>query len=85
MEVSAFLTANVPPKPQHSSAWGNSTRSIPPTFRSNFSGAFPDAQHPQGVAGRVERNAVRIICPDILHPEFLYQKFREFENFWCEG
>ena len=40
-EVSAFLTANVPPKPQHSSASGSSTRSMPPTARRSFSGRSP--------------------------------------------
>ena len=28
-DTSAFFTANVPPKPQHSSAWGSSTSSMP--------------------------------------------------------
>src|SRR6056297_2109284 len=41
MDVSAFLMANVPPKPQHSSAIGNSTRSIPFTFLSSTRGALP--------------------------------------------
>ncbi len=41
IEVSAFLMANVPPKPQHSSAWGSSTRSMLRTLRNNLSGASP--------------------------------------------
>ena len=41
IEVSAFLTANVPPNPQHSSASASSTRSIPRTARSSRSGASP--------------------------------------------
>ena len=40
-EVSAFLTLKVPPKPQHSSAPGRSTRSMPSTARSSFSGRSP--------------------------------------------
>src|ERR671912_1041486 len=40
-EVSAFLTAKVPPNPQHSSASESSTRSIPRTFRNSSSGASP--------------------------------------------
>ena len=40
-EVSAFLTENVPPKPQHSPLSGSSTSSIPRTFRSSRSGASP--------------------------------------------
>ena len=41
VEVSAFLTAKVPPKPQHCSAAGSSTRSMPRTARSSRSGASP--------------------------------------------
>ena len=41
VEVSAFLTANVPPKPQQVSASGSSTRSIPVTLRSSRSGRSP--------------------------------------------
>src|SRR6266576_537860 len=41
VEVSAFLTANVPPKPQHSAASGSSTSSRPRTPRSSRSGAAP--------------------------------------------
>ena len=41
IEVSAFLTANVPPKPQHSWASSISTRSMPWTARSSRSGRSP--------------------------------------------
>ena len=41
VEVSAFLTAKVPPKPQHCSAAGSSTRSMPRTARSSRTGASP--------------------------------------------
>ena len=41
LDVSAFLIANVPPNPQHSSARGNSTSSSPRTLRSRRSGASP--------------------------------------------
>src|SRR5579883_1227486 len=40
-EVSAFFTANVPPKPQHSCAPGSSTSSRPRTARSRRRGASP--------------------------------------------
>ena len=40
-EVSAFFTAKVPPKPQHSSASGSSTRSSPRTAASSRSGRSP--------------------------------------------
>ena len=41
VEVAAFFTENVPPKPQHSSARGSSHSSSPRTFRSSLSGASP--------------------------------------------
>ena len=41
METSAFFMANVPPKPQHSCAPGSSTRSMPRTARSSWSGRSP--------------------------------------------
>src|SRR5581483_7362947 len=41
LDVSAFLIANVPPKPQHSRAWSSSTSSRPRTLRSRRSGASP--------------------------------------------
>ena len=41
IETSAFLTAKVPPKPQHSSASSSSTRSIPRTARSSRCGRSP--------------------------------------------
>src|ERR671910_264247 len=41
MEVSAFLTAKVPPKPQHSFDSGSSTKSMPCTAVSSFTGASP--------------------------------------------
>ena len=41
LETSAFLTANVPPKPQHSSASGRSTSSTPARRASSRNGASP--------------------------------------------
>ena len=41
VDVSAFFTAKVPPKPQHSSAAGSSTRSQPADLRSSRSGLSP--------------------------------------------
>ena len=40
-DTSGFFTANVPPNPQHVSASGRSTRSMPPTARSSRSGESP--------------------------------------------
>ena len=41
VEVSAFLTANVPPNPQQVSESGSGTRSMPDTRRSRRSGLSP--------------------------------------------
>src|SRR5918998_3030846 len=41
IEVSAFLIANVPPKPQHSLASGSSTKSMPRTALRSSKGASP--------------------------------------------
>jgi len=41
IEVSAFLTANVPPNPQHSAGCSSSTSSIPRTARSSRCGRSP--------------------------------------------
>ena len=65
IEVSAFFTAKVPPKPQHSSAPGSSTRSRPRTARSSRSGRSPTPQHPQRVAGRVVGHPVREVRADV--------------------
>ena len=54
-----FLTAKVPPKPQHSSARGRSTRVSPRTARSSRVGPVADAEHPQRVARRVVGHPVR--------------------------
>ncbi|MNW60908.1 hypothetical protein D3C74_389340 [compost metagenome] len=41
VDVSEFLSANVPPNPQQLSAPGSSTRSIPSTARRSWSGLSP--------------------------------------------
>ena len=41
VEVSAFLTAKVPPNPQQTSASGSGTRSMPETRRSSRIGRSP--------------------------------------------
>src|SRR3712207_8522173 len=44
VEVSEFLTAKVPPKPQHCSAPGSSTSVSPRTARSSCSGRSPRSE-----------------------------------------
>ena len=57
LDVSAFLIANVPPKPQHSSARGSSTSSSPRTLPQQAQRRVADARHAQRVAGRVVGDA----------------------------
>ena len=79
-EVSAFLTANVPPKPQHSFGLASSTRSMPRTAPQELQRRLADLEHPQGVAGRVVGHPVRVVRADVRHPEPLDQELRELED-----
>ena len=74
VEVSAFFSANVPPNPQHSSAPGNSTRSMPADRPQQPQRLVADPQHPQRVAGRVVGDAVRVGRADVGHPEHVDQQ-----------
>ena len=74
-EVSAFLMENVPPKPQHSSAPGSSTRSMPCDLPQQPDGLVADPQHPQRVAGRVVGDPVRVVGADVGHAEHIHQQF----------
>ncbi len=58
-DVSALVTANVPPNPQQASACGRSRSSIPAPRDSSRSGPVADPQQPQPVAGRVVGDRVR--------------------------
>ena len=69
IDVSAFLTANVPPKPQHSCGSSRSTRSMPLHGLEQPPRPVADVQHPQRVAGRVQRDAVRERRADVVHAE----------------
>ena len=68
-DVSAFLRAKVPPKPQHSVAFGRSTSSMPRTASSSRVRSVADAEHPQAVAGRVVGHPVREVGADVGHAE----------------
>ena len=65
VEVSAFFSANVPPKPQHWSARGSSTRSMPAHRPQQPQRLVADPQHPQRVAGRVVGDPVRVVRADV--------------------
>ena len=78
VEVSAFFRANVPPKPQHSSARSSSTRSIPCDRAQQAQRLVPDPQDPQRVAGRVVRHPVREVRADVGDPQHVDQELRQF-------
>ena len=77
IDVSAFLMANVPPKPQHDSASGSSTSSRPRTARRSRSGRVAEAQHAQRVAGRVVGDPVGERGADIGHAEHVDEQLRQ--------
>ena len=77
IDVSAFLIANVPPKPQHSSA------SPGPRGRSRARpaaaarGRSPTCSAAHGVAGRVQRHAVREGGADVLRAEHVDEELAQ--------
>ena len=73
-EVSAFFSANVPPKPQHSSAPGSSTSVEPAHAREQPARPVAHAEQPQRVAGRVVGHPVREVGADVGHPEHVDQE-----------
>ena len=73
-ETSAFLTAKVPPKPQHSSAPGSSRSSRPSTASQQPAGPVAEAAAPQPVTGGVVGDPVREVCADVGHPEDVDQE-----------
>ena len=80
IDVSAFFTANVPPNPQHSSARGSSTRSIPRTARRSLKRGVAHPEHPERVAGRVIGHPVGIVGPDVLDAQLLDQELGQLED-----
>ena len=73
-DTSAFLTANVPPNPQHVSASGRSARSRPPDRPQQPQRGVADVHHPQRMAGRVVGHPVREVRADVGHPEHAGQE-----------
>ena len=59
VETSAFLTANVPPKPQHSFASASATELDARDRAEEATRAVADAERPERVAGRVVRERAR--------------------------
>ena len=79
-EVSGFLIAKVPPKPQQVSASGSSTRSMPPHLAQQPQRPVADPEHPQPVAGRVVGHPVRVVGADVGDPEHVDQELRQLEG-----
>jgi hypothetical protein len=81
-DVSAFLTANVPPKPQHSSPSGSSTRSMLRTARRSPEPErrVADPEEAERVARRVVRDPMRERGADVLEPERAGQELGELED-----
>ena len=79
-DVSAFLTANVPPNPQHASDRGRSTRVRPSTAASSRRRAIADAEQAHRVAGRMERDPVREARPDVGHAEDVDEELAQLED-----
>ena len=78
-EVSAFLTANVPPNPQHArTAAGHQGEA----FDCGEQSCRPiaDAEQPRRVAGRVERDRVREAGADIGHAEDVDEELAQLED-----
>ena len=75
VEVSAFLIANVPPKPQHGVGRRQLDQVMPAHVAQQFQRLVADPQHPQGVAGGVVGDPVRVVGADIAHVEHVDQQF----------
>ena len=76
-ETSAFLTANVPPKPQHSSASGRSTQLDPGHGAEQPQRRVTDPQQPQRVAGRVVRHRALVRRADVLDAQDAREELRQ--------
>ena len=79
-DMSAFLTANVPPKPQHSSASGSSTSSSPRTAREQPQRPVAHVQQPGRVAGGVIGHRVREGRAHVLHPEPVHEELAQLDH-----
>ena len=76
-DTAGFFSANVPPNPQHCSASGSSTRSMPLNRAQQPQRPLADPQQPQRMAGRVVGHPVREVRPDVGHAQHVGQEFRQ--------
>ena len=74
VDVSAFLTANVPPKPQHWSRRRQLDQVEAAHLPQQPQRLVADAQHPQRVAGGVVGDPVREVRADVLDAEHVDQQ-----------
>ena len=79
-DVSAFLTANVPPKPQHSRRLGQLGELEPANRSQEPVRRVADVEHAQRVAGRVVGDAVREGGADVLDAEPADEELAQLED-----
>ena len=79
-DVSAFLTAKVPPNPQHASDRGRSTRVRPSTAASSRRRPIADPEQAHRMARRMERDRVREARPDVGHAEDVDEELAQLED-----
>ena len=77
IEVSEFLTAKVPPKPQHSVALGQLAQVDVAHRPQQLQRPVADPEHPQRVAGRVVGHRVREGRPDVGHAEHVDEELAQ--------
>ena len=80
VETSAFLTANVPPKPQHSSLCGRSASCEPAHGPQQPRRAITETQRAKRMTGRVERHVVRVEGADVGDTELVDEQLGELED-----
>jgi len=79
-DVSAFLTANVPPKPQHSSPLGQLHEVDAADGAKEPERRVADPEEAERVARRVVRDPMRERGADVLEPERAGQELGELED-----
>ncbi len=80
IDVSAFLTANVPPNPQHSVSARQLDQVDPTHGAEKLQWGIADPNHAERMAGRVVGHPVGVVSPDILDAQLVDQKLGELED-----
>ena len=80
LDTSAFFNEKVPPNPQHSIRFGQIDEREAPHGLEQPPRLVAEAQRTQRVAGRVQRDGVRVRGADVGYAELLDQELGEFED-----